>query len=87
MTNEDLENKVHSLLKNGKKRTTRDMRSSSKVLGTISPQKLNSILRKMVQDGDLIKINEKDEIFYFSKNALYANAVAMLDEAKEAQEE
>ena len=54
-------------------------------IDALSPQKLSGALRRMTQDGSLIKIDENDVSYYYAVKALYDRSVGVFNSSKSAK--
>lgn len=67
----DLENTVLNALGNGEGRTVKDLRFHNKIIDDLSVQKLSAILRKLTENGFVVKETCSKESVYYSVSALY----------------
>lgn len=75
LSNEEIDAKILDLLKNGEKYAAKELRASDDDIDALSPQKLSAALRRMVQNGSLIKVDENGDSYYHSTKALYDKTV------------
>ena len=80
--NDELDAKILDLLKNGEKYAVKELRTGDEIIESLSPQRLSAALRRMTQDGSLIKVDENGDSFYYSVKALYDKTVKAFNGAK-----
>jgi len=82
ISNEELDAKILGLLINGERYALKELRTSDDVIASLTPQKLSAALRRMTQNGSLIKVDENNDSYYYSAKALYDKTVRSFNGAK-----